>query len=103
MRKNNILEVVVMIGKAIGCVGAVIMFFVVIGLVGNIETHYTREAKVVSVSNGVATFECSCGYLWDWELENGESFRKGDDVTLVMHTNYTDNTITDDVIEKIER
>lgn len=78
-------------------------FFLLIGFVGHIETHYTRDAEVVSICGDVVTFECECGYLWDWEKESHESYRKGDKVTLKMFTCGTDATITDDIIEEVKR
>lgn len=83
--------------------GLMVGFFLLIGFVGNIETHYTRDAKVVSIDGNVVTFECECGYLWDWEKENYESYRKGDKVTLKMFTSGTDSVITDDTIEEVKR
>jgi hypothetical protein len=84
--------------------GALIMCLLIaaVGFVGTIENTYTKEAKVYEVRGNVVTFEDNHGYLWDWEMSEHECYTRGEVVTLVMHTGYTDGTIEDDEIEKIK-
>ena len=76
-------------------------FFVVvcvigfIGLLGGMETTYTREGQVVYVEDNNVTVEDESGFLW--ELKTDE-LKKGQMVVLKMKDNNTDGIITDDVI-----
>lgn len=65
------------------------------------DTHYTRkDCVVVSYTENTVTFEDEQGHLWEAYTQGLEY---GDKVDLVMFTNYTDNTIKDDVIKKIKK
>lgn len=77
-----------------------ILFIVLPGIGGYIETHYTREAKVVSIENEIIVVEDKIGMLWEFE---GDSFEINDDVKMKMFNNYTDETIKDDEIISIKR
>ena len=68
---------------------------ILIGFCGYIETHYTRQATVIEVNGDVITVEDNCGYLWDFE---GDGFTVGDNVSIKMYNNTTDNIIKDDEI-----
>lgn len=62
---------------------------------GYIETHYTREARVVKAKAEIVIVEDKCGNEWAFE---GEGFEIGQKVTLKMFNNYTDSNIEDDEI-----
>ena len=92
-RKRNILTVVVVIA-------GLVVLVLVTGIVGYIETHYTREAEVIELeSDSVVVVEDATGNEWAFE---GEGYAVGDKVTMKMHTNGTDSIITDDVIENVK-
>ena len=84
--------------KRLGCL---VVMIVVFGLVVAIDNNYTRECRVDSVENGVVTFVDTCGYKWEWELEEGETFQVNEEVKLLMNKNVTDNNITDDYIQRV--
>ena len=65
-----------------------------IGLLGGMESTYTREGQVISVKDNIVTVEDKSGFLW--ELETDE-LKEGQEVVLKMNDNHTD-VITDDVI-----
>lgn len=77
---------------------AVVVTLLVIGRVGYWETHYNREGVVTSVEGEVVTVTDTTGNEWAME---GEPLTVGDRVTLRMHTQGTDNTITDDTIVSV--
>ena len=64
-----------------------------------VANNYTRDAVVVSVKDGVTTFEDSAGWLWEYDTMD---FRVDDEVVLYMNTNSTDTYFKDDIITKIE-
>jgi hypothetical protein len=66
-----------------------------IGLLGGIETTYTREGQVVYVEDNNVTVEDESGFLW--ELKTDE-LKEGQMVVLKMNDNNTDSIITDDII-----
>lgn len=76
----------------------VLTVIIVIGLMGAIETTYTRNAVVVNVDNLEVTAEDKQGNLWVF-IADGYSIN--DNVTLVMNDNHT-TKITDDKIIKIK-
>ena len=71
------------------------VIIILMGFCGYIETHYTRQATVIEVNGDVITVEDNCGYLWDFE---GDCFTVGDNVSMKMYNNATDNIIKDDEI-----
>ena len=83
----------------VGFVMFLLVFIVLPGLVGNYEHHYTREAKVVEVSDDLVVVEDNCGYVWEFY---GNGYEVGQQVKMKMFTNYTHDTIFDDEIEKVE-
>ena len=91
MKKHN--EIIV------GFVMFLLGFIVLLGLAGNYEHHYTREAKVVEVSDDLVVVEDACGYEWEFY---GDGYEVGQQVKMKMFTNYTHDTIFDDEIEKVE-
>ena len=70
-------------------------FIILVSFCGYIETHYTRQATVIEVNGDVITVEDNCGYIWDFE---GDGFTVGDNVSMKMYNNTTDNIIKDDEI-----
>ena len=77
---------------------AVVVTLLAIGRVGYWETHYNREGVVTDVTNEVITITDTTGNEWAVE---GESLTVGDRVTLCMHTQGTEHTITDDTIDSV--
>lgn len=65
-----------------------------VGLLGNIETTYTREGQIVYVEDNIVTVEDESGF--SWELETDE-LKEGQMVVLKMNDNNTDS-IKDDII-----
>ena len=64
--------------------------------------NYTRkDCKVIQINDGMVTFEDTCGFAWDWEIEENEYFEVGDFVDLKMNDNSTSNYIHDDKITKV--
>ena len=76
----------------------VLTVIVIIGLIGTIETTYTRNAVVVNVDDLEITAEDKQGNLWVF-VADGYSIN--DDVTLIMNDNHT-TKITDDKIIKVK-
>lgn len=64
------------------------------------EHNYTRPAEVKSVDNEVVSFVDDWGLVWEWELEEGEHFTKGEKVELKMNDNCTTKA-TDDIITRV--
>ena len=80
----------------LGVVVLVLVFFIAPGVMGNIETHYTKKAVVVNVKdNNVVVVVDKNDEMWSFV---GDSFSKGDKVKLTMFNNYTDDAIYDDEI-----
>lgn len=69
--------------------------------INSYESSYTRDAEVLYIEDGIATFEDTCGFTWDWEVETGDNLYVGKQVVLHMDSMHTD-TITDDVIKEVE-
>lgn len=75
------------------------MFFCVLGACGWYESHYTREATVIDVTNDVVTVVDKCDYVWEFY---GNGFKVNDEVKMRMNTMHTDNYIFDDEIENVK-
>lgn len=83
-------------------VGFILMTTILIiapSIIGYIETHYTREAKVTEVAGENIIVEDNTNNVWSFE---GSGFTVGDKVTLKMDNSCTDS-IYDDVIVKVEK
>lgn len=78
-------------------------FFLLMGTVGNIETHYTRKnCEVMGVHGTRLVIDDDCGYTWEYEVKEGEEIPEvGDKVKLKMFTGYTDGTVYDDEVVKV--
>ena len=63
------------------------------------ETHYTREAIVIDVTDNIITVVDGCNYVWSFE---GNGFNVNDEVKLMMNTMHTNSNIFDDEIEDIK-
>ena len=63
------------------------------------ETHYTREATVIDVTDDIITVVDRCDYIWSFE---GDGFNVNDEVKLMMNTMHTDSNIFDDEIEDVK-
>lgn len=62
------------------------------------ENHYDKIVKVKDVDDVVVTIEDTNGYEWEFV---GVGFKQGMIVKARMFTNYTDNIISDDVVENV--
>lgn len=76
-----------------------VLFLLLLGRVGYWETHYNRDATVVSVQGQLVTVEDKIGMLWDFYADG---YKVGDEVRMLMDNNTTDNIITDDTIEDVK-
>ena len=68
-----------------------------IGLLGGLETTYTRQATIIENKNGIITVEDISGNMWQYE----GSGAVGEQVNLIMHDNNT-SKVTDDIIKEVE-
>lgn len=71
----------------LACVG-------VLGVVGGMETRYTREVTVIEVQGDEVLVANDRGIVWAFK---GEGFVEGQEITVVMDTQHT-TKITDDPI-----
>ena len=60
------------------------------------ETHYTKEATVIDVTDNIITVVDKYDHTWSFE---GDGFNVDDKVKLTMDTMHTDSNIFDDEIE----
>ena len=74
----------------------VLTIILVLGIIGNMESTYTRAATVTNSKANIITVVDDCGYIWEYK----GSATVGDNVTLVMYDNHT-SKITDDVIKEV--
>lgn len=81
--------------KRIVIVLAIIM---VIGLMGMIETTYTRDVVVTDVDCIEVTVEDRQGHRWSFI---GDEYKVGQEITVVMNDNHT-SIITDDRIVDVK-
>lgn len=77
-----------------------VLTLIALGIGGDIENHYTVNAKVVSVNSYEIIFEDENGEWWSWEEENPTA-QIGAECKLKMYINGTDRNIYDDEIVKI--
>ena len=78
-----------------------LVIIALIGLAGNMETHYyRRDCKVVEVNDDRVSVVDKCGYEWVYYVEEDVP-AVGTKVDLKMFTSYTDSTIGDDEIVKV--
>ena len=86
--------------KRLCVTGMLVIVCICYCLCSYVETHYTREAEVVSVDGTTIEVEDKRGFLWAFD---GEGFEEGDSVKMKMFTNCTDSVISDDVIEDVKK
>lgn len=77
-----------------------ISFFLMIGIVGWYENHYTLQGKVVNNLNGEINVEYGNGKIWKFAADS-EDYPLNTEIELTMFTNYT-TQIKDDEIIKIK-
>ncbi len=77
----------------------IIITFIIINV---IDTHYMREGQIdyLDECNDIIYVLDDTDNVWTFEGDT-ECYTIGERVTMRMHTNYTDNKITDDRIEKV--
>lgn len=81
----------------------IIIFVILPGMAGHIQTNYERKECVVTcIINDEITVEDKNGYIWSFYTDNYNDLKINDIVTLKMHTNFTDNTIEDDYVVGIK-
>ena len=88
--------------KVIKGIIIVIVLFGMFASACYVDHNYTRKnCSVVYVTDEIVRVKDNCGNLWDWEIEEEESFSLNDTVTLKMNDNCTSNYIEDDIVTKI--
>ena len=75
----------------------VLVRVIAIGIIGNMESIYTRTATITNSNNGIVTAEDKSGHIWEYK----GSATIGDSVILVMHDNHT-SKITDDIVKEVK-
>ena len=86
--------------KTLAAAAVIIIFVLCQGIIGNYETHYTREVYVTEVDGDKITTEDNGGNLW--EFYSNEEYTIGQKLKLKMFTNYTDNDIYDDEVLDVQ-
>lgn len=77
-------------------------FLVLVGLIGNWESKYTRAVTCIEKTDNFYNFMDESGNVWGWET-NKDTFSVGDPYYLIMDDNHTPNDIFDDSIIKIKK
>ena len=73
---------------ALVCIG-------VLGIVGGMETRYTREVTVISVHGDEVKVANDRGIVWEFK---GEGFVEGQEIAVVMDTQHTAKIKDDKII-----
>jgi hypothetical protein len=76
----------------------VLVVITVIGLMGMIETTYTRDVVVTKVDCIEVTVQDKQGHHWSFY---GDEYKVGQEITVVMDDNHT-SIITDDRIVDVK-
>ena len=85
--------------KGLALIGTIIL---AMGVAGSIETTYTMKAEVVESSATLATLKDTTGNLWEvYNLQDDNCLTVGQKVKVTFHSNFTDSTREDDIIEKV--
>ena len=71
-------------------------------MVSTFEATYTRDTICTGCIDNVYTFTDVCGYTWEWEAEEGETFEMGESYKLIMDDCHSSD-IHDDWIKKIKK
>ena len=77
--------------------GTLLAIFI-IGLVGYIEGHYTRNGEITNIKGMNISVITEDGNEW---MFKGNGFTVGDNVKITFDNNGTDLELTDDIIEKV--
>lgn len=78
----------------------IVGFILLMGIAGNLDSHYRMTAEVIKVEDNLVYYEDTTGNVW---LEKTDGYNVGDNVKIKFHTNYTDGTRKDDRIEKVKK
>lgn len=78
----------------------IIIVMILFGVASWYETHYTRDAKVINVSNSIVTVIDRTKNVWTFE---GTDFNINDRIELLMNTKHTKDNIYDDEIIKVKK
>ena len=78
-----------------------LVFIIIPGIAGNIETHYTMTGIVTDIEkNNVVIVEDTTGNIW---AIHAEGHAIGENVKIYFDNNFTENDREDDIIENIKR
>ena len=80
-------------------IALVVVAIVVVGLMGMIETTYTRDVVVTDVDCIEIIVEDKQGHCWSFI---GDDYTVGQEITVVMNDNHT-SIITDDRIVDVKQ
>jgi hypothetical protein len=83
---------------AIVCVAII---FCLLGFCWTSEREYKRDVVVVSINEN--TIHCVDVVGNEWMFESDDEYHIDEPLVLCMHDNGTEGTITDDVIQEVER
>ena len=79
----------------------IIIFILIPGVMGNIETHYTMEGIVTDIEdNNIVVVEDVTGNIWALEARG---FAIGQEVKIIFDNNFTENNREDDIIKNIKK
>ena len=73
-----------------------VIIILTISLLNTIESRYTRDVTVKSVEGTVITIEDKQGYIWEF---NGDDYKVGQHITVVMNDNHTSNIFDDEIVK----
>lgn len=79
----------------------VVVILLLLGLGWTTEREYTRDVVVVSINEN--TIHCVDVVGNEWMFESSDEYHIDEPLVLCMHDNGTEGTITDDVIQEVER
>lgn len=86
--------------EAISGILVVIIMFAAAGIGGYVEHNYTlKDCEVIKVYQDKTVVEDQSGNLWEFVSNN---YTPGVYVDLKMHTNFTHETFTDDIVVDVE-
>lgn len=82
----------------------IVLFFIAVFAFASYSDNTRPLAAVVShIDCNVITFTDGCGDDWEWEAGKKETYRVGDEVTLILDMNGTPHTWWDDEIIHIRK
>ena len=86
--------------ETIGGILAAITIFAAVGIGGYVEHNYTlKDCEVVRVYQDKTVVEDQAGNLWEFVSND---YTPGVHIDLKMHTNFTHETFTDDIVVDVE-